>query len=112
VSNLAQQGFNHLSNPNCGFSPGQLLASTAIGAGTGLIPGMEQEGLTMGRNSMNAIYQQMVTKFENGTISNVSLPTALKMFAGRAADTNLPASSVFGGLFNASASSGRSCGCN
>ena len=116
VSNLAQQYFNYLANPNCGFKPGQLLASTAIGAGTGLIPGMERSGLTMGRNSMNAIYKQMRTKFENGTISNVSFSTSIKMFAGRAADTNLPASAVFGGLFNSAANSsrtaGRSCECH
>jgi len=31
----------------------------------------------------------MVTKFQNGTVSNVTLGTALKMFAGRAANTAL-----------------------
>ena len=88
------------------------LLSTGIGAATGLISGMEEEGLTAGRNNMNAIYRQIVTKFKKGAISHASLSTAFKMFAGHAADTNLPAGTVFGGLFNTAASSAGTCGCH
>ncbi len=62
---------------------------TGIGALTGLIPGVKIPGITLGRNSYNAIFKQMVTKFLKGYISRVSVKTALKMFIGRMVDTAL-----------------------
>ena len=47
------------------------------------------QGVTAGRGSFNQVYKQIVTKAENGTISNVTTKTAAKMFVGRAVDTGL-----------------------
>ena len=50
------------------------------------VPGADIEGVTIGRGNYNAIYKQMVTKFEQGMIRKVTLKTALKMFVGRTTD--------------------------
>jgi len=60
---------------------------TGLGAGLGFRRSDSANGWTAGRKSLNSIFNQMVTKFQNGTISNVTLGTALKMFGGRAANT-------------------------
>lgn len=65
---------------------------------TGLIPGFRIPGINQGRGSHLQVYNQVVTKFENGTISNISTETALKMFSGRAFETALPQGAVIGGL--------------
>jgi RHS repeat-associated protein len=89
VTNLTKQGLKNLSGKQCGFDGKSFVFDTGVGAATGFIPGARVPGVTSGRNSYNAIYKQMVTKFENGTISDVSAGTAAKMFAGRAVDKAL-----------------------
>ena len=49
------------------------------------VPGVQ--GLNVGRNSCNAIFKQIVTKFENGTIHSVRPSVAWKMLKGRFYDT-------------------------
>lgn len=51
--------------------------------------GFRQARLTIGANSYNAIYKQMTSKLQAGTISGVTPSTATKMFIGRATDTGL-----------------------
>ena len=88
ASNLTRQGLDVLTEGK-EFSVGRLAFDTGIGAATGLIPGVRVPGVTAGRGSFNAIYKQMVTKFEQGQISTVSAKTAAKMFAGRAVNAAL-----------------------
>lgn len=58
-------------------------------------------------------YGQMVTKFENSTISNVTLGTAGKMLGGRAASTGLvPAAIVGGAIGGVKSAAGSGCECN
>jgi RHS repeat-associated protein len=89
ATNLSKQGLKNLTGKQCGFDGKSLLFDTGIGGATGLIPGVRAAGVTTGRNSYNAIYKQMSTKFANGTISNVSAKTAGKMFVGRSVDKAL-----------------------
>ncbi|MBP7989021.1 RHS repeat-associated core domain-containing protein [Candidatus Neomicrothrix sp.] len=89
ATNLAKQGLLNLTGKQDGFDPVSLAADTAVGAATGLIPGAKVQGVTAGRGSFNQVYKQIVTKAENGTISNVTTKTAAKMFVGRAVDTGL-----------------------
>ena len=88
-SNLSRQGLKALSGKQCEFNASSLAIDTAIGAATGFIPGIRFPGLTAGRNSYNAIFKQMTTKLAKGTIENVSVRTAGKMLAGRAASTGM-----------------------
>jgi type VI secretion system secreted protein VgrG len=78
----------------CEFSMQNLAIDTAIGAATGFLPPLKVGGLNAGRGSPNAIFKQMTTKLKNGTISHVSLSTAIKMAEGRFWDTAVPAGIV------------------
>lgn len=89
VTNLSKQGLKSLTGKQCSFDGLSLATDTGIGALTGFIPGIKIQGITSGRGSYNAIFRQMGTKFQNGTISNVSAQTAGKMFIGRAVNTSL-----------------------
>jgi RHS repeat-associated protein len=105
VTNATKQGLKNLTGKQCGFNWTSFGFDTAVGGATGFIPGRPRiPGINAGRNSMNAIYGQMATKFGNGTISNVTAGTAGKMFVGRAYDTAVPygvaggaTAGVFGG---------------
>ena len=98
TTNSVKQLLNISTSRQEGFDLESLAFDTLIGSATGLIPGLKIPGITQGKNSYNAIFKQMVTKFENATISNVSIKTALKMFIGRAADTSfLPGAMVASG---------------
>jgi type VI secretion system secreted protein VgrG len=87
ATNAAKQLLKNLTGKQCGVNATSFVADTAVGGLTGLIPGVSITGLTAGRGSWNSIFKQMSTKFANGTISNVSAQTALKMAGGRAVDT-------------------------
>lgn len=89
VTNLTKQGLKNLTGKQCGFDGLSLATDTGIGALTGFIPGIKIQGVTAGRGSYNAIFRQIGTKFQNGTISNISSQTAGKMFVGRAVNTSL-----------------------
>jgi hypothetical protein len=83
---MTQQVLNYMSGTQSQLDATQLAEWTAVGAGTGLISGWAWQGVNSGSNSFNAIYKQMVTKFENGQIQNLRLQTAPKMFMGRGWD--------------------------
>jgi type VI secretion system secreted protein VgrG len=88
TSNLARQGLRWAGGQQSGIDVGGLAFDTTVGGFTGIIPGLKIPGITKGRGSYNAIYKQMTTKFQNGTISSVTPKTAMKMFVGRATDTS------------------------
>jgi len=89
AANITRQIGNNITGESSGFSVGGLAFETTVGAATGLIPGVKVPGITAGKGSFNSVFKQMVTKFNNGTISGVKLKTALKMFVGRSVDTSL-----------------------
>lgn len=88
AANITRQSLNYFAGKQNGFDVGSLAFDTTIGAATGLIPGLRIPGLTKGRGNFNAIYKQLVTKFQNGTISSVTPQAAAKMFVGRATSTS------------------------
>jgi hypothetical protein len=116
MANLTRQGLNWSTGRQCGFDFGSLATETAVGGLTGVLFGSSaKDGITVGRNSYNAIYKQILTKFENGTITRVSPTTAAKMFVGRATDTGaftgtMGGAAIGGGL--SALSSQGSCGCH
>ena len=89
ATSLSTQGLKYLTGKQTQFDFQDLAVSTTVGAATGLIPGFKIRGITLGRGNYNAIFKQMATKFQNGTISRVSLRTAGKMFVGRSANTGV-----------------------
>lgn len=89
ATNIAKQSLKSLTGKGCFDNMTSLISDTAMGALTGYIPGVKIQGITAGRNSFNAIYKSMTTKFKNGAIATVKIKTAMKMFTGRAVDTAL-----------------------
>jgi len=89
TSNIIKQALKNYSGKAAGLDVESLVFDTAAGAVAGKIPGMRIPGITKGRNSYNAIYLQITTKFRNGTIERVSLRASCKMFVGRAVKTSL-----------------------
>ena len=89
MTNFAKQGLKNLSGKKCGFSLGSLIFDASIGGLTGFIPGVKIPGITSGRGSYNAIFNQISTKFRRGLISNLQPKTALKMLVGRGVDTSM-----------------------
>jgi len=62
---------------------GALALSTGVGAVAGLIPGAAVPDIAAVRNSANVIFNQIVTKTEEGTIDFMSRTTAGNMGAGK-----------------------------
>jgi RHS repeat-associated protein len=83
ASNLAKQGLKNLSGRKCGLDAMSLLVDTSVGALSGSMTGLGIPGISAGRNSFNAIYGQMATKFRTGQISSLRLQTGVKMAIGR-----------------------------
>jgi hypothetical protein len=101
------------ANPHCEWNWKDFAFDTGVGLGLGAFGGVTSKGLTSGRNSFNAIYRQMVTKYGNGTAGKIGISTALKMFAGRAADTGLVPGAAAGAAIGAvKGAAGSDCGCN
>jgi RHS repeat-associated protein len=97
IQNLTKQGLNMATGRQRCFHTMSFFADTALGAGIGkLVPGVKVPGITSGRNSYNAIFKQMKTKFLSNQIDHVSAATAGKMFAGRAVDTSLLPGALLG----------------
>jgi RHS repeat-associated protein len=48
----------------------------------GFIPGLRVKGVTVGRNSFEAVTKSVLTSYDNGYINRIGIPTAAKMFAG------------------------------
>ncbi|TVR46265.1 MAG: RHS repeat protein [Puniceicoccaceae bacterium] len=83
AGNLTTQGLNVATGRQCNFDAGSALFDTGFGAATGFIPGRPRiQGINAGRGSDVAVFRQMVTKFRNGTISNVTPRTAMRMSRG------------------------------
>ena len=95
VGNLSRQGLKNLTGAQCGFDGKEFLFETGLGGATSLMPGLRVSGVTAGRNSYNAIYKQMSTKFANGTISSVSAKTVGKSLIGNVVE-GLPGTAVGG----------------
>ena len=112
AGNLVSQVLDHYTK-GCSYSAGSFATATGIGAVTGMFPGYEVPGITQGRNSFNAVFKQMVTKFENGTASSVTAGTATEMFIGRAMDTGMAPGAVGQVISDVGTATtqGRSCGC-
>ncbi len=93
IGGAATNGLTQMLNMTTGkqdkFSLSSYIFDTAVGAATGLIPGLKIPGFTVGRNSYNAIFKQITTKFIKGSIANISFKTSMKMFIGRMIDTSL-----------------------
>jgi RHS repeat-associated protein len=106
ATNIIKQFIKNRTGKQCGYDALSYLVDTGIGTVTGLLPGFGLPGISSGRNSFNAIYKQMATKFETGQISRVTPQTASKMFVGRLEATGgIPgtgAAAVASGLGNIS----------
>jgi type VI secretion system secreted protein VgrG len=89
VSNLTTQGLNNLSGNQSGLDAKSLVRDSAVGAATGLVPGLKIPGLSAGRGSYTQVSKQIVTKLKDCTISSVRPQTAAKMGAAQATQ-NLP----------------------
>ena len=76
----------------------KVFQNTVVGGFLGTLPGLKIPGITAGRGNYNAIYKQMITKFETGQISKVSASTAQKMFIGRSTDTNMLLGNILGNI--------------
>lgn len=87
MTNLAKQSFKMLSGAQEGFDGASLLGDTALGAATGSIPGLKIPGVTAGRGSFLQVFKQIVTKAQNGTISDITTETAGKMAAAKAVES-------------------------
>ena len=112
ATNMSKQLLKNLSGKQCGVDVVSTVVDTGIGAVTGNIKGLTIPGITSGRNSMNAIFKQMSTKFKNGTISSVTTKTASKMFVGRSTDAALVRGAAVGSLAGSDASGRPSLVCN
>lgn len=99
VTNGTKQVLKNLTGKQCGYNTTSFVADTFTGGFTGLIPGFRISGITSGRGSWNFLFRKMSTQFKNGTISNISFRTALKMGGGRAVDTAL-VPGMFAGSFS------------
>jgi RHS repeat-associated protein len=83
AGNLSGQTFKNLSGKQCEYDVGSAAFDTAVGAVTGLFPGIPRlSGINAGRGSYLQVFRQMVMKASNGTINNMSTSTAAKMASG------------------------------
>ncbi|MDA3874539.1 MAG: RHS repeat-associated core domain-containing protein [Kiritimatiellae bacterium] len=72
--------------------------STVIGGVTGFIPGRRLVGITAGRGSFVAVFNQIRTKAINGSINGITSKTAGKMFVGAMVDSAAFEGGVIGNL--------------
>ena len=113
LGGACQNIVKQLSKPKCKWSWGSFAFDTGLGLGLGSFGGVTAKGWTAGSNNYNSIFKQMVTKFQNGTISNVTLGTAGKMFGGRAASSGLLPGAIVGGAVGATKdAASNDCDCN
>jgi hypothetical protein len=87
AGSFTTQWLNTISGNQCSIDTTQLVQTTLIGALLGKFGSVTVDVLTAGNNNFDAIFKQMTTKLQNGTISDVSFLTGLKMFLGRATST-------------------------
>jgi len=83
AANLTTQGLKNWTGKQCGVDAGSAVFDTALGAATGFIQGRPRiPGVNAGRGSDLQVFRQIATKASNGSISNISAPTAAKMARG------------------------------
>lgn len=86
VSNITKQELKMHYGDQCNFNLVSLAADTALGAGFGALGDAavpKWDGVTSGRGSYTAVYNQMVTKAQNGQASSITASTAWKMAAAK-----------------------------
>lgn len=98
ATNLTGYAIDLATDPSKQFDAGRFVFDTGVGAATGFIPGVGISGITAGRNSYTAIFNQITTKAMNDTISSISGQTAAKMFVGQAADKAFLQGAITSGL--------------
>jgi len=98
ASNVFKQSWSLATTSSYKWDFVSTVTETLIGTLTGRISMVKLPVLSVGRNSLSAIFKQMTTKFSNGTISNISARTAMKMFAGANVDSF--SNGFFANLFN------------
>jgi len=98
MTNVSKQVLKNATGEQDGYNYTSVAVDSAVGATLGkVVPKLVTiDGVNAGRNSMNAIYNQMMTKYNNGVIQNVSTQTAGKMFASRATETALVPGTIAG----------------
>jgi RHS repeat-associated protein len=119
LGGMAASGMTQFLNNQFGYQSGydakEIFYNGVLGGGLGFFGSLSYPGLTTGRNSYNAIFNQMRTKLQKGTISKLRPQTAAKMFAGNAAATGLFPGAIVGSAIgqvrNAASMTGRGCGC-
>jgi hypothetical protein len=98
ATNLTGYAIDRVSDPSKQFDLGRFAFDTSVGTATGFIPGVSASGVTLGRNSYTAIFNQITTKAMNGTITSITEQTATKMFLGQAADKSFFQGAVTSGF--------------
>jgi type VI secretion system secreted protein VgrG len=99
--NATTQALKIMSGEQRGVDWGGYAVDVGVSAiSGGLLKGAPIAGINVGRNSYNAIFEQIMTKANNNTISSISTGTAFKMFAGKAWDDDFFSSGVLGSLYS------------
>lgn len=84
ATNVSKQGLNNLSGDQEGWDLESIAVDTGVGAALSLIFGGKVPGVTQGKNSLMALFKQMVTKAKKGQIGSMKWRTAMNMAIGRA----------------------------
>ena len=86
ANNLTGYAIDLATKPSVQFDANRFIFDTGISGLTGLIPfpGTRSIGISVGRNSFDAIFKQITTKAINGSIARITTTTAGKMFIGDA----------------------------
>ncbi len=82
AANVTNQTLNIATGRQESFNLSSLAVDTGVGALTGFIPGAKVPGISAGRGSYAQVFEQIVTKAGNGTISTITDQTAMKMVQG------------------------------
>jgi len=97
MTNVSKQALKNATGEQDGYNYTSVAVDSTVGAALGTLPPMVSiDGVNTGRNSMNAVYNQMMTKYNNGQIQNVTMQTAGKMFTGRATEQALVPGTIAG----------------
>jgi hypothetical protein len=108
TSNGVTQTIKIIDGSQKKFDWPSLLIDSGVGAATGILQGYPRiSPINLGRGSYTQVFKQMVTRFQNGEISNGSTRTAAKMAIGAIYDNALiigaaagsVASSIYGRIF-------------
>jgi hypothetical protein len=79
VQSSVAQTANLLNGSSNTFSLSDVASNAFLQMPYGFIPGLRVRGITADRNSFEAIGKTVLTKFDNGYINNISIPTVAKI---------------------------------